>query len=210
MKFLLAHRPGFISPTLAARKLATLDHYTGGRLLVHIITGGRNAEQRRDGDYLTHDERYARTDEYLDILRNVWTRREPFSHDGTYYRFDNAFSELKPLQASGIPISFGGASEHVLDQRLFMGVAKATNAPGNTTAVVGTASQVADSLLAYYGAGISGFLFRGFDPRSDAVEFGCELIPLLREGARRIDVAAARPREPDLRSGPRGAYHLSG
>nr|WP_082926643.1 LLM class flavin-dependent oxidoreductase [Cupriavidus sp. D384] len=39
--------PGFISPTLAARKLATLDHYTGGRLLLHIITGGRNAEQRR-------------------------------------------------------------------------------------------------------------------------------------------------------------------
>ena len=294
LKFLLAHRPGFIAPTLAARKLATLDHYTGGRLLVHVITGGRNAEQQRDGDYLEHDERYARTDEYLEILRNVWTSPEPFSHHGAHYRFDNAFSELKPLQAAGIPISFGGASKpaidvaarradifalwgesldgardltgsvrhaahplgrepkfsisirvilgateaeawqrareielktrevglwspasrvfgghtppataenegsrrllrqvaqgDVLDQRLFMGVAKATNAPGNTTAVVGTAAQVAESLLQYYRAGISGFLFRGFDPRTDAVEFGRELIPLLREGAHRVDL----------------------
>jgi len=293
LKFLLAHRPGFISPTLAARKLATLDHYTGGRLLLHIITGGRNAEQRRDGDYLEHDERYARTDEYLEILRNVWTSHEPFSHDGSCYRFENAFSELKPLQASGIPISFGGASSpaiavaarradifalwgesldgarelaasvldaarplgrrptfsisirvilgatedeawrrayeierqtrevglwspaspvfgghtpppaaenegsrrllrqvaqgDVLDQRLFMGVARATNAPGNTTAIVGTPAQAADALLAYYRAGIAGFLFRGFDPRTDAVEFGRELIPLLRDGARQID-----------------------
>jgi alkanesulfonate monooxygenase len=56
---MLAHRPGFVAPTLAARKLATLDHFSSGRLAVHIISGGDDDDQRKDGDYLAHDERYA-------------------------------------------------------------------------------------------------------------------------------------------------------
>ena len=51
IKFLIAHRPGFVAPTLAARKFATLDYFTGGRVSVHIITGGHDVEQRRDGDW---------------------------------------------------------------------------------------------------------------------------------------------------------------
>src|ERR1700726_1699333 len=78
--FLIAHRPGFVAPTLAARQFATLDQFSGGRVAVHTITGGNNAEQRRDGDYLEKDERYARTDEYLGILRQAWESEEPFSH----------------------------------------------------------------------------------------------------------------------------------
>ncbi len=69
IQYLLAHRPGFVSPTLAARKFATLEHLLEGRLAVHIISGGNDAEQRRDGDYLDHDQRYARTDAFLDIVR---------------------------------------------------------------------------------------------------------------------------------------------
>ncbi len=71
IQYLLAHRPGFVSPTLAARKFATLEHLLGGRLAVHIISGGNDAEQRRDGDYLDHDQRYARTDAFLDTVRGV-------------------------------------------------------------------------------------------------------------------------------------------
>ncbi|MGH2585690.1 MAG: LLM class flavin-dependent oxidoreductase, partial [Dehalococcoidia bacterium] len=71
--FLIAHRPGFVVPTLAARKAATLDHFTGGRVALHIITGGSDAEQQRDGDWLDHDARYRRTDEYLEVVRRVWT-----------------------------------------------------------------------------------------------------------------------------------------
>ncbi|MFX8079109.1 LLM class flavin-dependent oxidoreductase, partial [Acinetobacter baumannii] len=74
---MIAHRPGFTAPTLAARQFATLDQLTGGRVAVHIITGGDDAEQRQDGDFLTKDERYARTDEYLGILRRIWTATEP-------------------------------------------------------------------------------------------------------------------------------------
>jgi alkanesulfonate monooxygenase len=108
---MLAHRPGFVAPTLAARQLASLDQYSGGRLGVHIISGGSDSEQRRDGDYLDHDQRYARTNEYLDILRRVWTEEQPFDHEGTYYRFEQAYSEVKPVQQPHIPIFFGGASD---------------------------------------------------------------------------------------------------
>ncbi|PWK38139.1 alkanesulfonate monooxygenase [Cupriavidus plantarum] len=109
--FMLAHRPGFTSPTLAARQIATLDQFSGGRLGVHFISGGSDDEQQRDGDYLNHDERYARTDEYLGILRRIWTESKPFDHEGTYYRFRNGFSEVKPAQKPHVPIFFGGASD---------------------------------------------------------------------------------------------------
>jgi len=112
--FMLAHRPGFVAPTLAARQLATLDHFSGGRLAVHFISGGSDEDQRRDGDFASHDERYARTDEYLQILRRVWTEEKPFDHEGRFYRFEQAFSEVKPKQSPHLPIYFGGASAPAL------------------------------------------------------------------------------------------------
>ncbi|MFI9100321.1 LLM class flavin-dependent oxidoreductase [Streptomyces fildesensis] len=108
---LIAHRPGFIAPTLAARSFATLDHFSGGRVAVHTITGGHDTEQRRDGDYLGKEDRYARTDEYLGILRRAWTSGEAFSHEGEHYRFEDYRSDVLPVRASGIPLFFGGSSE---------------------------------------------------------------------------------------------------
>ncbi|MEF7613543.1 LLM class flavin-dependent oxidoreductase [Aquincola sp. MAHUQ-54] len=112
--YLLAHRPGFTAPTLAARQIASLDQFTGGRLGVHFISGGSDAEQRRDGDYLDHDQRYERTDEYLAILRRLWTSDQPFDHAGRHYRFEAGFSEVKPVQQPHVPVFFGGASEVAL------------------------------------------------------------------------------------------------
>jgi alkanesulfonate monooxygenase len=114
IKFLLAHRPGFVAPTVAARQLATLDHFTDGRVAVHYITGGSDTDQQRDGDFLGHDERYARADEFLGLLRQVWTSDKPFDHEGAYYRVKGAWSEVKPLQAPYVPIYFGGASPPAL------------------------------------------------------------------------------------------------
>src|SRR6195952_3062177 len=67
--FLIAHRPGFTQPTLAARQLATLDQLSEGRIAVHIITGGADEEMARDGDISNKVDRYARTDEYLTVLK---------------------------------------------------------------------------------------------------------------------------------------------
>ncbi len=111
LRVMLAHRPGFVAPALTARSLATLDHYSDGRLAVHIITGGDDEEQRRDGDYLDKEARYARTGEYLDIVKRVWTSDAPFDHHGEHYRFEGAFSSIKPVQKPHLPIYFGGSSD---------------------------------------------------------------------------------------------------
>jgi alkanesulfonate monooxygenase len=111
LSFLVAHRPGFVAPTLAARQFATLDQFTGGRIAVHVITGGNDAEQRRDGDYLSKDERYARTDEYLDILKQAWTAEAPFSYQGQHYKLEDFYSGVKSPQQPRIRLYFGGSSE---------------------------------------------------------------------------------------------------
>ncbi|MET0360949.1 MAG: LLM class flavin-dependent oxidoreductase [Sphingobium sp.] len=277
--FLIAHRPGFTQPTLAARQLATLDQLSGGRVAVHIITGGADAEMARDGDSgTTKAERYARTDEYLTILRQEWTAATPFDHKGKHYDIRGAFSAIKP---DNVPIFFGGSSPEAIDvagrhadayalwgetleqvgdavrqvrqsaarygrnpgfslslrpiiadteeaawkrakeiedivrshresvgfatadhtppnagslrlletaaggnrrdKRLWTGLAALTGAGGNSTGLVGTPEQVADAMLDYYDIGIDHFLIRGFEPLEDAITYGRDLIPLVRQ-----------------------------
>jgi alkanesulfonate monooxygenase len=277
---LLAHRPGFVAPTVAARALATLDHISDGRLAVHIISGGDDTDQRRDGDFCAKDERYARTDEYVEILKALWTGDGGVNHEGRFYRFENAATVVRTVQKPHIPIYFGGASQAAidvsakhadvfalwgetyaqvkditarvraaaaaqgrnirfslsfrpilaeteaaawarateilettkrvggqgwlgpnkgapanegsrrlleaaaqgerLDRCLWTGIAAATGARGNTTALVGTPETVALALLDYWKLGVSTFLIRGFDPLEDAVAYGRDLLPLTR------------------------------
>jgi alkanesulfonate monooxygenase len=308
LKVLIAHRPGFVAPTLVARKLATLDQLTGGgRVAIHHITGGDELDQKRDGDFADHDRRYARTAEFMGLLRRELTATEPFDHDGEFYRVRGAYSYVKPASADAIPLYFGGASpaaisvgaryadvymlwgepvaqiaervagiraeaarhgravrfslsvrpivgqteeaawqraeeiraatetrvtgarssqaqgvqvpdtpgpgrrlfgfresssigserlqqqaaeREVYDDRLWYGVTRLTGPGGNSTALVGTAAQVADALTAYRRVGVDTVLIRGFDPLDDVVEWGRELVPLLREKAARTPVGS--------------------
>lgn len=113
--FLVAHRPGFVAPPVAARKFATLDQITGGRAAMHVITGGEDAEMARDADWTTKDERYARTDEYVGILKRIWTDPAPtVDHEGRFYHFKGASTALRCFQQPRIPIYFGGASDAAL------------------------------------------------------------------------------------------------
>jgi alkanesulfonate monooxygenase len=112
---MVAHRPGFVAPTLAARQYATLDHITRGRASIHIITGADDAEMARDGDHLTKAERYARTREYLDIMRQEWTATTPFNYAGRYYQVEGAMSAVRPYQPGGIPVYFGGTSPEAIE-----------------------------------------------------------------------------------------------
>ncbi|MDX2270331.1 MAG: LLM class flavin-dependent oxidoreductase [Cyanobacteriota bacterium] len=285
LNFLVAHRPGFVAPTLAARTAATLDHFTQGRIAVHTITGGSDADQQRDGDWTEKDARYQRTDEYLDIVRKTWTSPDPFDYEGQFYRVKQAFSEVKPFQQPHIPLYFGGSSEPAIqvgakhadvfmlfgepvaaireritevraaalpygrfpefsvslrpilgatetqawarahdflerivalrggqrlatvqpqavgaqrllkfaadgeihDQRLWTAIAAATGAGGNSTCLVGTPEQVAESLLSYYEVGVKTILIRGFEPLQDAIDYGRDLIPLVRAEVARRD-----------------------
>lgn len=107
--FLVSHRPGFRAPTVVSREFATLHHFADGRVAIHVITGGSDLELRKDGDYVGHDDRYARTDEYLTILRKAWTANEPFDFHGKYYRLEGYQSPVRPFKH--LPFYFGGSSE---------------------------------------------------------------------------------------------------
>jgi alkanesulfonate monooxygenase len=306
LKVLVAHRPGFVQPALLARKAATLDHLTGGgRIAIHFITGGDEADQKREGDFVPHDARYRRTGEVMQLLRRIWFEDSAFDFEGEFFRYEDAFSSVKPTSPGAIPLFFAGASppaiavgaaqadvyafwgeprdavaarkanidaaaaqvgrklrysisfrpiiadtedeawekaewvaettaarlelakqrmagreatykglggQHnamlsmqkntnattsvgrkrliemaashdVLDERLFMKVAHLTGAAGNSTALVGTAEQVAEAMLRYCDLGISTFILKGFDPINDVVEYGKRLVPLVRQGA---------------------------
>jgi alkanesulfonate monooxygenase len=279
----IAQRPGFTAPTLFARQFATLDQLTKGRISLNVITGGDSRELAQDGNTIDDkDERYARTSEFLDIVRAEWTSEKPFDYDGKYYRVRGAFSQIKPYQKDGIPVFIAGASDAAievagrhadvfalwgetydevrnqlakvraacakngraaprfslsfrpiladseekawakaeallaratalqgktgfkrteqgpsnegskrllalaakgarLDQRLWTGMANLTGARGNSTSLVGTPQQVAESFVQYHDLGIDIFLIRGFDPLIDTIEYGRELIPLTRK-----------------------------
>ncbi|MGI5447295.1 LLM class flavin-dependent oxidoreductase [Streptomyces sp. CA-243310] len=111
LQILLAHRPNVSYPTFAAKTFATLDQISEGRLAVHFITGGNDHEQGREGDTLTKDERYARTLEYIRIVKKIWTSREPFDHEGDHYRFHDFVSDVFPVQQPRPAVSFGGSSD---------------------------------------------------------------------------------------------------
>lgn len=111
IELLLSHRPNVSCPTYAAKTFATIDQLSGGRLSVHFITGGNDREQRREGDTLTKDERYAHTREYIQIIKRAWTSTEPFDHHGDFYQLENFILTIKPFQGRVPTISFGGSSD---------------------------------------------------------------------------------------------------
>jgi alkanesulfonate monooxygenase len=311
---LVAHRPGFVQPVLLARTAATLDHLSGGgRVAIHFITGGDEADQRREGDFVAHDARYRRTGETMELVRRAFSEDAPFDFDGEFFHYEAAFSSVKPVTPGGIPLYFAGASppaiavgaanadvyafwgepreavaarmasigeaatavgrtlryslslrpiiadteaeawdkaewiaektaerialakermtghqdtyqglggarnatfsvdrntggttsvgrkrliamssdRDVYDERLWMKVANLTGAAGNSTALVGTPEQVAEAMLRYYDLGITTLLLKGFDPLVDVIEFGKELLPLVRQGVSARDALGA-------------------
>jgi alkanesulfonate monooxygenase len=290
MKVLIAHRPGVVAPSLVARKLIALDHLAGsGRVAIHLMTGGDDADHRGGGDRRGHDDRFRRTAEFMTVLRSVLSSEEPVDFEGEFSSFTDAYGQVCP--AAGIPIFLGGASdaavragaanadvymlsgepraqiaERILrirnlaaqlgrevsfslsvrailgdteaeawtraeliaaataqriavhgsnvrwmdassvgdrrlraqgadalvhDERLWYGVARLTGAADNATALVGTPVQVVESLVRYHEFGIDTFLIDSFDPYDDALDYGRDLIPLLREAvAEPLAVAA--------------------
>ena len=116
LKVLVAHRPGFVQPVVVARMAATLDHLTGGgRIAIHFITGGDEADQRREGDFVSHDARYRRTREMMAVIRRIWSEDAPFDFEGEFYRYQNAFSSVKLVTPGDIPFYFAGASAPAIE-----------------------------------------------------------------------------------------------
>jgi alkanesulfonate monooxygenase len=296
LRLVVAHRPNTAAPTLTAKTLATLDHLSNGRVEVHVITGGSSADQAAEGDHLPKDERYGRTREFIQILKQAWTSTEPFDFAGEYYRLENFLADIRPIQQPRPRISFGGSSpaaydvgareadvfalwgeplagtreqiqtirraaesagrelpaiqvafrpilgatedlawqraEQTLseieaaraadvnprgrlrrngsapenagsqrllaaaasgerhDRALWTATSKATGGGGNSTALVGTPETVAAALLDYYDLGVRIFSARGYDLHETAVDFGRQVIPLVRAEVARRERAA--------------------
>jgi alkanesulfonate monooxygenase len=110
LKFLVAFRPGLVTPTLAAHQAATFQRISNGRLLLNIVTGGDPVEQKRFGDFLSHDQRYSRTGEFLTVMRGAGSASvdRPFDFTGEHYRIEGARIDFG---SHGFPqVFFGGAS----------------------------------------------------------------------------------------------------
>ena len=107
LKFLIAFRPGLVSPLLAAQMAASFQFHSGGRLLLNVVTGGDSEEQRAYGDFLDKDERYRRTGEFLEIVHRLWAG-ETVDFEGTHLRVEGAALHRLPEPAP--QIYFGGSS----------------------------------------------------------------------------------------------------
>jgi alkanesulfonate monooxygenase len=110
LRFLVALRPGIISPTVAARMSATLDRLSKGRLLLNVVTGGDPDEARGDGIFLSHDERYRAADEFLSVFRRV-SAGETVDFAGAHLRVQGGRALYPSLQRPYPPLWFGGSSE---------------------------------------------------------------------------------------------------
>jgi alkanesulfonate monooxygenase len=110
-KFLVAFRPGLMSPTLAAQMAATYQRISGGRLLLNVVTGGDDVEQRRFGDHLSKPDRYRRAGEFLHVVRALWS--------GEPVDFAGEFIDVRGAQLIPAPvwpdIYLGGSSEAAMD-----------------------------------------------------------------------------------------------
>jgi len=110
LKFLVAVRPGFVAPVVAAKMVSTFDQLLPGRLLVNVVTGGFPAELAADGDFTPHDERYERTAEFIDVMKKYWTERK-FDHEGKFYRVEGCKPLVKCATQPYPALYAGGASD---------------------------------------------------------------------------------------------------
>jgi alkanesulfonate monooxygenase len=107
VQFMIALRPGFVSPLLAAQAAATFQRVSDGRLQLNVVSGGDPDEQHRYGDWLDHDQRYARTGEFLDVFHRAWPG-ERFDFTGEHYRIEAGLvTRPHPVRP---PVYVGGSS----------------------------------------------------------------------------------------------------
>jgi alkanesulfonate monooxygenase len=110
LRYLVAVRPGLQSPSVAARMTATLDRISNGRLLINVVTGGDPVENKGDGIFLDHDQRYEVTSEFLAIYRKLLAG-EAVNHQGQYISIEDGRLLFPPVQRGGPPLYFGGSSD---------------------------------------------------------------------------------------------------
>jgi alkanesulfonate monooxygenase len=114
LRFLVAVRPGVVSPTQAARMTATLDRLSNGRALINVVSGGDPQENRADGLFWSHAERYRAVEEFLNVYTLILAG-ESVTFSGEYIRVEDARISFPTVQRPHPPFYFGGSSESAHD-----------------------------------------------------------------------------------------------
>jgi dimethylsulfone monooxygenase len=115
IELMVAVRPTFHLPALLAKQAANIDHISGGRLTLNVVSSWWADEARKYGvAFEQHDNRYARTSEWLDVLDGVWSR-DHFSYSGKYYRVEDNVLEPKPVSKPRPCVYAGGESPAAKD-----------------------------------------------------------------------------------------------
>lgn len=115
MKFLVAVRPGLVSPTLAARMAATFDRFSKGRLMINVVTGGDPVELAGDGVFQEHDQRYEVTDEFLEVWRRLLASPASVDFQGKHLRIGGGRIIFQAVQKPYPPLFFGGSSPAAIE-----------------------------------------------------------------------------------------------
>jgi FMNH2-dependent dimethyl sulfone monooxygenase len=111
LELMVAVRPTFHLPALFAKQAANIDHISGGRLALNVVSSWWEQEAKMYGvDFERHDDRYGRTSEWLDVVNGAWSQKN-YNHTGKYYNTENTVLEPKPLRSPRPPIYAGGESE---------------------------------------------------------------------------------------------------
>ncbi len=114
MRYLVAVRPGLQSPAVAARMTATLDRVSNGRLLINVVTGGDPVENKGDGIFLNHDERYEVTREFLNVYSDLLAGKT-VNVKGKHITIEDGRLLFQPIQSPRPPLYFGGSSDAGID-----------------------------------------------------------------------------------------------
>ena len=114
LRYLVAVRPGLQSPSDAARMTATLDRVSNGRLLINVVTGGDPVENKGDGIFLPHNERYEVTREFLTVYNDL-LEGKAVNFSGKHIRIEDGRLLFPPVQAPRPPLFFGGSSDAGID-----------------------------------------------------------------------------------------------
>ena len=111
LELMNAIRPGFRLPAVTAKMAANIDHISGGRFSLNVVSAWWEQEMREyGGQWVAHDQRYDRTREFIEVMRGMWSKDE-FTYEGKYYRVEKAHLEPKPIRKPWPTLYAGGESE---------------------------------------------------------------------------------------------------
>jgi len=111
IEIMTAVRPLFHNPAVTAKMAANIDQISNGRFTLNIVSGWWEGEAKQyNGSFTSHEERYARTEEFIDVLTDMW-REDSFTFEGDFYAVEKANLAPKPVQSNGPKIYAGGESD---------------------------------------------------------------------------------------------------